>query len=161
MNSVILLSLGKTAKLQTESFFTSSKDVLLIFTWKPEFWFFCFAISEDKSYIKGLDKIMETLENFKQTYSNIVFWLQPSCEIWLCAASHLTVFKETGFSQWLLSSALIFRAVFLQSFLTIRCPVGWGCRIRRLHLCRGVRPPANECPGYMTQNNLMARLQWR
>ena len=21
------------------------------------------------------------------------------------------------------------------------CPVGWGCRIRRLHLCRGVRPP--------------------
>ena len=21
------------------------------------------------------------------------------------------------------------------------CPVGWGCRIHRLHLCRGVRPP--------------------
>ena len=20
-------------------------------------------------------------------------------------------------------------------------PVGWGCRIRRLHLCRGIRPP--------------------
>ena len=28
------------------------------------------------------------------------------------------------------------------------CPVGWGCRIHWLHLCRGVRlPPANECPG--------------
>ena len=27
------------------------------------------------------------------------------------------------------------------------CPVGWGCRIHRLLLCRGVRPP-NECPGY-------------
>ena len=25
------------------------------------------------------------------------------------------------------------------------CPVGWGCRIHRLLLCRGVRPP-NECP---------------
>ena len=23
-------------------------------------------------------------------------------------------------------------------------PVGWGCRIRRLHLCRGVRPPLHE-----------------
>ena len=23
-------------------------------------------------------------------------------------------------------------------------PVGWGCRIRRLHFCRGVRPPPNE-----------------
>ena len=30
------------------------------------------------------------------------------------------------------------------------CPVGWGCRIRRLHLCRGVRPP-NERPGYNTK----------
>ena len=27
------------------------------------------------------------------------------------------------------------------------CPVGWGCRIQRLHLCRRVRPP-NECLGY-------------
>ena len=29
--------------------------------------------------------------------------------------------------------------------------VGWGCRIHRLHHCRGVRPPPsphNECPGY-------------
>ena len=27
-------------------------------------------------------------------------------------------------------------------------PVGWGCRIHQLHLCRGVRPPPNECPWY-------------
>ena len=27
------------------------------------------------------------------------------------------------------------------------CPVGCDCRINRLHLCRGLRPP-NECPGY-------------
>ena len=26
------------------------------------------------------------------------------------------------------------------------CPVSWGCRIHRLHLCRGVNPPPNECP---------------
>ena len=33
---------------------------------------------------------------------------------------------------------------FLYKFLNIKtkfCPVGWGCRIHRLHLCRGVRPP--------------------
>ena len=30
------------------------------------------------------------------------------------------------------------------------CPVGWGCRIHRLLLCRGVTPP-NECPGYDTK----------
>ena len=27
-------------------------------------------------------------------------------------------------------------------------PVGWGSRIHRLHLYRGVRPPPYECPVY-------------
>ena len=40
------------------------------------------------------------------------------------------------------------------------CLVSWGCRIHWLHLCREVRPPPpNECPGYMTLNNLMVRFQ--
>ena len=39
------------------------------------------------------------------------------------------------------------------------CPFGWGFRIHRLHHCRGVSPPLNECPGNMTLNNLMARFQ--
>ena len=30
------------------------------------------------------------------------------------------------------------------------CPVGWGCRIHRLHLCRGVGSTPNECPRYET-----------
>ena len=33
------------------------------------------------------------------------------------------------------------------------CPFGWSCRIYRLHLCRGVRPPPNECPGYDTKQS--------
>ena len=34
------------------------------------------------------------------------------------------------------------------------CPVGWGCRIYRLHSCREVRPlPSNVL--FMTLNNLM------
>ena len=37
--------------------------------------------------------------------------------------------------------------------LSMGCPVGWGCRIHRLLLCRGVRPPANECPGYDTKQS--------
>ena len=32
-------------------------------------------------------------------------------------------------------------------------PVGWGCRIHWLHLCRGVRPPPNECLGYDTKQS--------
>ena len=41
-----------------------------------------------------------------------------------------------------------------QSINQDSCPVGWGCRIHRLHLCRGVRPPLfNECPGYDTKQS--------
>ena len=32
------------------------------------------------------------------------------------------------------------------------CPVGWGCRIDRLHLSRGISP-LNECPGYDTKQS--------
>ena len=31
------------------------------------------------------------------------------------------------------------------------CSVGWGCGIHRLNLCRGVRPPDNECSRYDTK----------
>ena len=31
-------------------------------------------------------------------------------------------------------------------------PVGWECRVHRLHLCKGVRLP-NECPGYNTKQS--------
>ena len=37
--------------------------------------------------------------------------------------------------------------------LIILCPVGWGCRIHWLLLCRGVRPRPNECPGYDTKQS--------
>ena len=30
----------------------------------------------------------------------------------------------------------------------INSPVSWGCRIHRLHHCRGVRPYPNECSEY-------------
>ena len=40
----------------------------------------------------------------------------------------------------------------MKSFNSV-CPVGWGSRIHRLFLCRGVRPPANQCPGYDTKQS--------
>ena len=41
----------------------------------------------------------------------------------------------------------------------VYCPVGWGCKIHWLHLCRGVRPPLTSVL-YMTLNNLIVRFQW-
>ena len=38
------------------------------------------------------------------------------------------------------------------TFNSVYCPVGWGCRIHRLHHCRGVMP-SNECRGYDTKQS--------
>ena len=41
----------------------------------------------------------------------------------------------------------------LQVLKNIDCSVGWGCRIHRLHLCKGARPRPNECPVYDTKQS--------
>ena len=46
---------------------------------------------------------------------------------------------------------LMIKNIFI--FLYNLCPVGWGCRIHRLLLCRGVRPPTNESPVYDTKQS--------
>ena len=33
------------------------------------------------------------------------------------------------------------------------CPVGWGYRIHRLYLCRGVKPLPDKCPRYDTKQS--------
>ncbi len=43
--------------------------------------------------------------------------------------------------------------------LWISCPVNWGCRIHRLHLCRGVKPYPPMRVLDMTLNNLMVGFQ--
>ena len=35
----------------------------------------------------------------------------------------------------------------------LACPIGWGNRIHRLHPCRRIRSPPNECPRYDTKQS--------
>ena len=52
----------------------------------------------------------------------------------------------------------LFNFVF---YLLLLCfPVGWGCRIHRLHLSRGVRTPPPTSVLDMTLNNLMLWQMW-
>ena len=46
-------------------------------------------------------------------------------------------------------------------YYSLGCPVGWGCRIHWLHICREVRPPPKKKTSVlvMTLNNLMVRFQ--
>ena len=43
--------------------------------------------------------------------------------------------------------------IYIYTFTVIIFPGGWGCRIHRLLLCRGVRHPPNDCPGYDTKQS--------
>ena len=36
---------------------------------------------------------------------------------------------------------------------TVYCSVSWGCIMHRLHLCKGVRLPPNQCPRYDTKQS--------
>ena len=57
--------------------------------------------------------------------------------------------------QWFRMSHAEFAGFLVIVIQFIICPVGWGCRIYRLLLHRGVRPPppTNECPGYDTKQS--------
>ena len=72
-----------------------------------------------------------------------------------CLLYHKTKPNQTLSSftpDWVRSALYVF---FSENTL---CPVGWGCRIHRLLLCRGVRPPPTSVLD-MTLNNLMVRFQ--
>ena len=57
-----------------------------------------------------------------------------------------------------LSVPIFCSKIFLPLSHPVVCPVGWGCRRHRLLLCRGVRPPPNECPGYDTKQSSLSSL---
>ena len=55
--------------------------------------------------------------------------------------------------EWILLKMGLCRMKYLGQYSSHYCPVCWGYRIHWLHLCRGVRPPSNECPGYDTKQS--------
>ncbi len=58
---------------------------------------------------------------------------------------------------WHLKCIFMLNWIILKNYFdvdSVYCPVDWGCRIKRLHLCWVVRPhPTNECPAYGTKQS--------
>ena len=69
---------------------------------------------------------------------------ETSFQILFCAYNH---------HNKLLSYICKFWLMWNLQMPKILCLVGRGSKIHRLHLCRGVRPPPNECPGYDTKQS--------
>ena len=72
-----------------------------------------------------------------------------------CKASYCTKNSE---NQMLVGLGTVATSSLQSRSNPLGCQVGWGCRIHRLHLCRGVTPYSNECSD-MTLNNLMMRFR--
>ena len=88
-----------------------------------------------------------------------------SCRIWKCeklqrcsftqCKNQKKIFKgATTDGELAEISVLNYKLPTLKiRFAHSSCPVGWGCRIHQLHLCRGLRPPLNESPEYDTKQS--------
>ena len=75
----------------------------------------------------------------------------------ICCTIYFVFFSKTkqdGSSCFVLH---FFVKIKLTFFFT--CPVGWGCGIYRLLLCRGIRPPPTSVLD-MSLNKLMVRFHW-
>ena len=74
------------------------------------------------------------------------------CDNQILHWSAIYIAKVICDKQILLWSAIYIAKVICDNQILL-CPVGWGCRIHRLILCRGVRAPHNECSGYDTKES--------
>ena len=70
---------------------------------------------------------------------------------WIVAPSDRKVHSVTFIRIWL--DVVNIHYVVIILVICYHCPVIWGCRIHRLHLCRGVTPPPNECPDIDTKQS--------
>ena len=76
----------------------------------------------------------------------ILHWLDITLHYnWLTERRIFEIEISVRIHSWLLQETYIAKR-------KIYCPVGRGCRIHQLRLCRGVRLP-NKCPGYDTKQS--------
>ena len=77
--------------------------------------------------------------------------------------SYLYQYIYVSICMYVCMNLSLYLSIYLSGckYLFIRInPVGWGCKIHRLHLCRRVRPtPLNRYPGHITKPHLIVRLQ--
>ena len=117
------------------NYFNNANTLWQIYVYiQDKLWAFCLFI-EQYLYISGC-------------WDSFVYYLfsMPLVCIWYIYYHH---HNQVILLAWI--------SLILSRHLSL-CPVSWGCKIHRLHLCRGVRPP-NKCPD-MTLNNLIVRFQW-
>ena len=74
-----------------------------------------------------------------------------------CQKRRMIMVRELGKSVMRCMYVYIYIYIYIYTYIHTHtnssCPVCWGCRIHRLHLCGGVRPPSNECSEYDTKRS--------
>ena len=121
-------------------------------------WFFFWTAISYSIFSKSLEAIPKasTTTGITVTWSTVFFQLSQDPGVCLLF-SFLSLLLWDLLAQ---QNPLDDKFIFSTPLILVRpCPVGWGCRIHWLHLCRGVRPPPQTSVLDMTLNNLMVRFQ--
>ena len=101
------------------------------------------VVAPDKGPIYGLNKT-------KPLFEFTGFFLHLNCVFMLnWIARNRTVLASKLYTY----AKLNYRKQNCFEVNSVYCPISWSCRIHRLHLCKGVRPSPNECPGYDTKQS--------
>ena len=114
------------------------------------------TLTNDSQLTPRIYLIQSVLYSFELTSSKRICFTNCICN------KHFTSLVKLLSARDQVRNACVKAAIYFRfrckriwtSVTLLRCPVGWGCRIHRLHLCRGVRSPTpNECPGYDTKKS--------
>ena len=90
----------------------------------------------------------------------LVLYIYIYTYLYVCMCVHMYVCVYIYIYIYVYIHIYIYMCVYIYIYIYIicmcmyiYCPVSRNWRIHRLLLCRGVRPPRNECPGYDTKQS--------
>ena len=93
-----------------------------------------------------------TLLSYIYIYIYMICWVNSLLLTLFLNVLELICLHTVKWFQVFLTLIILFNINYLFANC-LNCPVGWGCRIHWLHLCRGLRLPPNKCPGYDTKQS--------
>ena len=111
---------------------------------------FLWCLTDNKSL-----QVSKTLLNIMTDLNNAVIWMVSTFPLISTSSSPLTNplgIVPSALITISITVTFLLHSLFFQ-FSRKVCLVSWGCRIYWLHLCRGVRLPRHECPGYDTKQS--------
>ena len=89
------------------------------------------------------------------SWCEVIYIYECVC-VYVCEYISVCICVYANIRVYMYIHIYLYSSLYVYTYISIDIcistyPVGWGCRIHRLLLSRGVRPPTNGCSGYDTK----------